>query len=184
MAKPELLTIQNGGFARGADAFENDGLILAEIIGHCDPEINITHFNKYWTVDVNTRSSWHFSGLPADAAPIVVFAMAFMRNAKLIRSHYIGYAGNTTATKFEDDSGTSGHNLDVAVTMTDVFGVEKTLLSVEVDEANTDYEDTTTEEFTRDSVMKVYFTRNDPGSGTDFDPYIQAKFVFKEEHTA
>ena len=184
MAKPEITRIDNGGFARGADAFENDGLILAEIIGHCDPEVNITHFNNYWIVDVSARSSWHFSGLPADGAAIVVFAMAFMRNAKLIRSHFIGYAGSTAATKFEDDSGTTGHNIDVAVTMTDVFGVETTLLSEEMTAANTDYEDTTTEEFTKDSVMKVYFTRNDPSSGTDFDPYIQAKFVFKEEHTA
>ena len=181
MAKPEIRTIENGGFARGADAFENDGLILAEIVGHCDPKINIAHYNNYYIVDFNTRTSWVWN--MSTGASIVVFEMAFMRNATLVKSSYIGYAVGTAGTAFDLDGGTDT-TVVASVSRVGADGLQTSgFHSVTMNDANTEFESTSDVEFTKDSVMRVRFVRNDPG-GAGFDPYIQAKFVFKEEHTA
>jgi hypothetical protein len=182
MAKPELLTIQNGGFARGADAFENDGLILAEITGHCDRKTNIAHYNNYYIVDFNTRLSWLWGGLPAHEAVTSVFELAFMRNATLVKSSYIGYAVGTGATAFDLDGGTDT-TIVASITRVGADGIStEGNHTVTMNDANLEFESTSNVEFTRDAVMKVYFTRNDSATA-GFDPYIQAKYVFKEEHS-
>lgn len=51
MGKPTLNDFTDDSYTRGADVYANDGAILCEVLGNCEPKINIAKSRSYRVVN-------------------------------------------------------------------------------------------------------------------------------------